>query len=155
MRSRLLPAVALAFSVTTAWGQANAPVWLVTPDEARTFGGASGFDSPLPPRTRGLVLPAIEVVQPQALSDQKIKAPFPITLKFMAGDAAIVPGSFKVLYGSFRVDITQRVAKFVQPSAEGFSVDKAQVPAGRHRIFLQVNDEKQRVAERELRIEVE
>ena len=38
---------------------------------------------------------------------------------------------------------------------EGFSLENAQIPVGRHRLTLQVQDEKQRVAERELRFEVE
>ena len=38
---------------------------------------------------------------------------------------------------------------------DGFSLDNARVPPGRHRLTLQVLDGKQRVAERELRLEVE
>jgi hypothetical protein len=128
---------------------------LLTPDEVQQFRGAEGFDGPRPLRMRA-ALPTIEVLQPNAMGDQKVKAPFPITIKFKArDDAPIVPSSFKVLYGGLRMDITSRITKFVKPTEEGLTFDKAQIPAGKHRLFLVVEDAKQRVAERELRIEVE
>jgi hypothetical protein len=128
---------------------------LLTPDEARQFRGAEGFDGPRPLRMRA-ALPSIEVLQPNAVADQKVKAPFPITIKFKArDDAPIVPASFRVLYGGLRMDITSRITKFVKPTEEGLTFDKAQIPSGKHRLFLVVEDAKQRVAERELRIEVE
>lgn len=128
---------------------------LLTPEEAQAFRGADGFDGTRTLRTRG-ALPTIEVLQPQAVADQKVKAPFPIAIKFKAReDAPIVPSTFKVLYGALRMDITSRITKFVQPTEEGLTFDKAQIPTGKHRLFLVVEDAKQRVAERELRIEVE
>ena len=59
------------------------------------------------------------------------------------------------MYGAFKLDITNRITKFVQVTKEGFSLENAQIPVGKHRLTLQVQDEKQRVAERELRVEVE
>jgi hypothetical protein len=59
------------------------------------------------------------------------------------------------MYGAFKLDITGRITKFVQVTKEGFTLEKAQIPPGKHRMILQVQDEKQRVAERELRVEVE
>ena len=38
---------------------------------------------------------------------------------------------------------------------EGFTLENANIPTGKHRLILQVQDAKQRVAERELRVEVE
>ena len=70
-------------------------------------------------------------------------------------DAAIDPGTFKIMYGALKFDITSRNTKFVKVTPAGFSLDNAQIPAGKHRLTLQIQDEKQRVAERELRVEVE
>ena len=70
-------------------------------------------------------------------------------------DSPIDPATFKLMYGALKVDITSRVTQFVTVTKDGFSLDNARVPPGRHRLTLQVLDEKQRVAERELRIEVE
>lgn len=145
-------AFAAALAASPLWAQPSGG-WLVTPEEALRFQGGIGFDDPLPLRARALV-PSIEIMQPHAV-DQKLHAPFPIALKFVASDAPIVPSTFKVLYGALRIDITDRIAKYAHATAEGFSFDKAQVPPGRHRLAVQVSDEKQRTAERELRIEVE
>jgi hypothetical protein len=59
------------------------------------------------------------------------------------------------MYGAFKIDITQRVTAIVKVTKDGFNLDSANIPAGRHRLTLQVMDEKQRLAERELRLEVE
>ena len=67
----------------------------------------------------------------------------------------IDPASFKVLYGGFKLDITSRITKFVKVTKDGFAMDNAQIPAGKHRLTLQVQDEMKRMAERELRVEVE
>jgi hypothetical protein len=128
--------------------------WLLTPDEVQQFRGAEGFDQ-LRPRTRA-ALPAIEVLQPVPGGEEKVKAPFPIAVNFKPrDDAPIVPSTFKVLYGALRIDITNRITKYAQPTEKGIAFDKAQIPAGKHRLFILVEDAKQRVAERELRIEVE
>ena len=60
-----------------------------------------------------------------------------------------------MLYGALKFDITSRITKFVKVTPAGFSLENAQIPVGKHRLILQVQDEKQRLAERELRIEVE
>jgi hypothetical protein len=60
-----------------------------------------------------------------------------------------------VLYGALKLDITNRVTKYVQVNEQGFNLENAQIPVGKHRLTLQVQDEKQRLVERELRFEVE
>ena len=67
----------------------------------------------------------------------------------------IDPASFKVMYGALKFDITSRVTKFVKVTPQGFAIDKAQITTGKHRLTLQVLDQKQRLAERELRLKVE
>lgn len=101
-------------------------------------------------------MPQIDILKPEPVADLKVKAPFAIAVLFKAqSDAAIDPSTFKVMYGALRFDITNRIVKFVKVTSAGFTLDNAQIPAGKHRLTLQVQDEKQRVAERELRVEVE
>ena len=129
--------------------------WLVTPAEAQLYRGEDGFNEPpaLRPRT---ATPQIDILRPAASADLKVKAPFPIAVAFKGlPDAAIDPATFRVLYGMLKIDISSRITKFVTVTKDGFSMDNAQIPAGKHRLTLQVKDEKQRVAERELRVEVE
>ena len=138
--------------------EALAPVpdgWLVTPGEARQFKGEEGFNEQPALRPRALV-PLIDILKPEVASDLKVKAPFAITVQFKGQqDSPIDPATFKVMYGALKIDITSRITKFVTVTKDGFSLDNARVPPGRHRLTLQVLDEKQRVAERELRLEVE
>ena len=127
---------------------------LVTAQESRDFEGEKGYYEPLPLRPRSM-LPSIDILKPVPAADLKVKAPFPISVQFRAQDAAIVPGSFRVYYGALKVDITERITKYVQVTPEGFTLEQAKIPVGKHRLTLHVADEKQRVAERELRVEVE
>ena len=129
--------------------------WLVTPAEALAYKGQDGFEEPPMLRMRAVV-PLIEILKPEPAADLKVKAPFGIKVQFRSqSDAEIVPDTFKVLYGAFKIDITNRITKFVKVTATGFDLDNAKIPEGKHRLTLQVQDSKQRVAERELRVEVE
>ena len=137
---------------------ALAPVpdgWLVTPGEARDFKGEEGFNDQPALRPRAVV-PLIDILKPELVADLKVKVPFAIAVQFKGQqDSPIDPATFKVMYGALKIDITSRVIKLVTVTKDGFSLDNARIPPGRHRLTLQVLDEKQRVAERELRIEVE
>lgn len=129
--------------------------WLISPAEALSFQGEGGFNEQPALRARAVV-PQIDIVKPEPVADLKVKAPFSIAVLFKAqGDAAIDPSTFKVMYGALKFDITSRITKFVKVTPSGFSLDNAQIPAGKHRLTMQVQDEKQRVAERELRVEVQ
>ena len=135
-----------------AWAQ---ELWLVNPAEAAEFQGEAGYLAQPALRARA-VMPLIDILQPESLPEGKLKAPFPITVAFRAqNDSPIDIASFKVLYGALKFDITTRLTQFTQVSADGFKLDKANIPKGKHRLTLQIQDGKQRLAERELRIEVE
>jgi hypothetical protein len=101
-------------------------------------------------------VPIIDIIKPEPAPDLKVKAPFAITVQFTGQpDSPIDPATFRVMYGALKLDITGRITKFVKVSKDGFALENAQIPVGRHRLTLQVQDEKQRLAERELRFEVE
>lgn len=129
--------------------------WLVTPAEALEFKGEEGFNA-LPALRPRAIVPLIDILKPEPVADLKVKAPFAIAVQFKGqADAPIDPATFKVMYGAFKIDITSRITKYVKVNKEGFALENAQIPPGKHRLTLQVQDEKQRVAERELRLEVE
>jgi hypothetical protein len=129
--------------------------WLVSADEALKFEGEAGFMAQPGLRARS-VMPLIDILQPESVPDGKLKAPFAISVAFRPqNDAPIDVSSFKVLYGGLKFDITSRLTQYTQVNAEGFKLDKANIPKGKHRLTLQIQDAKQRLAERELRIEVE
>lgn len=158
--SRLIVIVCLFFALPAmaqmpASLQAVPDGWLVTPAEAREFKGEEGFNEQAALRPRAM-MPQIDILKPESVADMKVKAPFAISVIFKGQlDAPIDPNTFKVLYGTFKIDITNRITKFVKVTKDGFSMESAQIPAGKHRMTMQVADEKQRVAERELRVEVE
>ena len=156
MKKRLLALTIFTALSGGAFAQSAANIdWLISPQEAKTFKGEEGFNEPASLRPRA-VIPSIEIIKPEPAADLRVKAPFTINVLFKAqADAAIDPSSFKVLYGALRLDITNRITKFVKVTPSGFSLDNAQIPVGKHRLTMQVQDEKQRVAERELRVEVE
>lgn len=127
---------------------------LVTGAEASDFMGDAGFNQ-VAPRTRSLV-PAIEILLPQIGADRKVATAFPISVRFRSqADAAMVPSTLKVLYGASRVDITSRIVKPGQVTPEGFTSAQVQVPRGKHLLVFQIEDERQRMAEVELRFEAQ
>ena len=129
--------------------------WLVDASEAIAFKGEDGFNEQAALRPRA-VLPQIDILKPEPTADLKVKAPFAIAVQFKSQpDAAIDPATFKVMYGALKIDITNRITKYVKVTREGFAMENAQIPVGKHRLTLQVQDELKRVAERELRVEVE
>ena len=148
-------AFALCFSMSGV-AVAEAPNgWLVSPEEALDYRGLQGFEEEPMLRTKA-VMPVIDILKPQTGVDIKVKAPFAIEVQFKSQpDAGIVPSTFRVLYGALKLDITSRITKFVKVSEQGFSLENAQIPVGKHRLTLQIQDDKQRLAERELRFEVE
>jgi hypothetical protein len=129
--------------------------WLVSGPEALQYRGEAGFNEAPALRPRAAIT-QIVILRPEPGVDMKVKAPFAIEVQFKAQpDTPIDPATFKALYGAFKVDITNRITQYVKVTQEGFTLDNAKIPVGKHRLTLQVFDEKQRIAERELRVEVE
>ncbi|PUE25262.1 hypothetical protein [Limnohabitans sp. Jir72] len=144
--------LSMACAGNAACGQ---DIWLVNPQEAIEFEGEAGFMAQPILRARA-VMPLIDILQPESVPDGKLKAPFAIAVAFRPqNDAPIDPSSFKVLYGGLKFDITSRLTQYAHITTEGFKLENANIPKGKHRLTLQIQDTKQRLAERELRIEVE
>lgn len=83
--------------------------------------------------------PRIELLAPDL--SQPVTAPATIDLRFSANaPAETKPESFKVLYGAFRLDVTQRILGVTKVSKDGIQVRNAVLPPGRHQLVLSLSD---------------
>jgi hypothetical protein len=121
--------------------------WLVSEEEARLSRAA-----PQMPEAKALPgpdAPRIVLLLPD-LSAQ-VASPTRIQLRFEPGpDGQIRPDTFKVRYGTFRLDITSRITAASKVTVQGIDVAEASLPKGSHRLFLEIQDSQGRVGERTL-----
>jgi hypothetical protein len=134
-----------------------AALLLVSVDEARRYAATDAAIDRTMQRLRPDAPPGprIDLLLPVLDAQLRLQSPFPIEVRFVPmPDASIDPGSFRVLYGNLRLDITSRILDKVKVAATGFRLAEAAIPAGRHRLLLRVDDVKQRTAELDLHFEV-
>jgi hypothetical protein len=149
--------IGLTLILSAAGGRAEG-FDLITAAEAQQEASAEAAD-PQPARTRGMPAPkpgqpAIQVLSPVA-AGPAVNTPLRIELAFKpAPGTRIVPSTFRVLYGLLKIDLTDRLKKHATVTESGVVVDQAQVPAGQHRLIMQVADDQGNTAEQELRIRV-
>ena len=153
-------ALCLALLLAALQSQAaDEPFELITAAEAQQEAKAEAA-APAEPRTRSLPIPkpgqpAIRVVTPNTPGSSTVPAPVRIEVSFKpAPGTRIVPSTFRVLYGLMKIDLTDRLKKHTTVTETGVIVDQAQVPAGQHRLILQVADDQGNTAEQELRLRV-
>jgi hypothetical protein len=157
----ILAALALALALALGAGPAAAqqgkvPFELFSSAEAQKEQKAAA-DYVEPPRSRSTAPPrpgpAIKVLAPSLTN--AVAAPLRIELAFESlPGARIVPGSFRLLYGVLKIDLTERLRRHATVTETGVVVDQAMVPDGVHRLFIQVADDKGNQAEQELRVRV-
>ena len=83
--------------------------------------------------------PQIALVTPDV--SKPVGAPTPVEVRFVGtAPAEVKPETFRVLYGSFRIDITQRLLGVAKVTKEGINVSEAVLPAGRHQLLLSIKD---------------
>ena len=126
-----LTLVACVFS-----GQA-APLMLVTQQEMTASNSAPPKLTPkfVPEKDA----PKIEVAAPNLTAP--LTSPMPIQMNFAAtSPATIKPETFKVLYGAFQIDVTQRLLSTAKVTAQGMNVPEASLPSGKHKLHLSVED---------------
>ncbi len=100
-------------------------------------------------------VPMIKVLAPQDTTEA-LKSPVHIELSFSTtGDAHVIPATFRAFYGFLRMDITNQVKQNATLNEHGLIVENAEVPSGSHRLYVQISDDRGRMAERELRFRVE
>lgn len=83
--------------------------------------------------------PLIELSAPKLSAP--VSSPTPIELKFQPTPPSTVkPDTFKVLYGSFEIDITKRILNVAKVSESGVHVKEASLPKGKHKLLMVVED---------------
>jgi hypothetical protein len=149
MNIQIARAVASALAVGA--GAASAQ-WLVTPEEAEVSRRAP---PPLAARATPVPgAPSIQVLAPDIGSP--VPSPTRIQVKFnAAAPATIDPETFKVRYGSLRLDITGRITASSKVTPTGIDVAQASLPKGSHRLFIEIRDSAGRVGERQVHFSVE
>ena len=148
---------ALACCMATAALTLQPPVnaqttWLVTPEEASASRAAP---MPLVPRTTaGPSAPRINLLAPTLPAS--VPSPTRIQVRFEPSlPASIKPETFKVLYGAFKLDITNRITAASKVTAQGIDVAEAALPKGSHRLWLEIQDSAGRQGTRQVDFVVE
>ncbi len=97
--------------------------------------------------------PVIEVVTPVIAG--AISSPTPIKMVFQANAPSNVkPDTFKVLYGTFEIDITKRITGKTPVTEQGLQVAQAELPKGRHKLLISVQDTNGRVGNKVIEFEI-
>ena len=97
--------------------------------------------------------PVIELSAPKLSTP--VSSPTPIELKFQPTPPSIVkPETFKVLYGSFEIDITKRILNVAKVTESGVFVQEASLPKGKHKLLMIVEDTAGRRGNRSVDFEV-
>jgi hypothetical protein len=99
--------------------------------------------------------PSIEIVRP-VVKEGKVTSPVAIEVRFkpVAGKS-IDPASFKLYYGAFKIDATDRLLKNAKVTPNGFSIDKVEIPAGSHRLVMIVADDTGAAGIKEIKFSVD
>ena len=99
--------------------------------------------------------PAIEIVRP-VVKEGKVASPVAIEVRFKpVTGKTIVPASFKLYYGAFKIDVTDRLLKTAKVTPTGFSIDNLDIPAGSHRLVMRVGDDAGAVGIKEIKFTVD
>ena len=97
--------------------------------------------------------PVIELSAPKLSTP--VSSPTPIELKFQPTPPSTVkPETFKVLYGSFEIDITKRILNVAKVTESGVFVPEASLPKGKHKLLMVVEDTAGRRGNRAIDFEV-
>jgi hypothetical protein len=97
--------------------------------------------------------PLIELSAPKLSAP--VSSPTPIELKFQpTPPSAVKPETFKVLYGSFEIDITKRILNLAKVTESGVFVQEANLPKGKHKLLMVVEDTAGRRGNRSIDFEV-
>ena len=97
--------------------------------------------------------PVIELSAPKL--SIPVSSPTPIELKFQpTPPSAVKPETFKVLYGSFEIDITKRILNVAKVTESGVFVQEANLPKGKHKLIMVVEDTAGRRGNRSIDFEV-
>ena len=97
--------------------------------------------------------PLIELSAPKLSAP--VSSPTPIELKFQSTlPSTVKPETFKVLYGTFEIDITKRILNVAKVTEAGVFVQEASLPKGKHKLLMVVEDTAGRRGNRSIDFEV-
>jgi hypothetical protein len=101
--------------------------------------------------------PQIVLVDPEANgADKVVRNPFKMEVIFKPQEGAALDfKSFQALYGSLKMDITERLLKEAVKTPNGLRLANVSVPSGKHRILLRIKDSQNRLAEKEIQFRVD
>jgi hypothetical protein len=101
--------------------------------------------------------PQILLIDPEALgTDKVVRNPFKMEVMFKPQEGAALDfKSFQALYGSLKMDITDRLLKEAVKTPNGLRLANVTVPSGKHRILLRIKDSQNRMAEKEIQFRVD
>jgi len=143
--------MALCIASTASISFAQEPLLLVSEAEMQASLAAP---EPLFPRfTPEPGAPRILVDSPKLNST--VASPTTLKLRFEPESGTTIrPETFKVRYGSLRIDITARITGTTTVTEQGFEVQKAALPKGRHTLIVAIEDGAGRLSERQLQFEI-
>ena len=83
--------------------------------------------------------PLIELSAPKISAP--VNSPTVIEVKFKStAPSTVKPDSFRVLYGAFEIDITKRILSLTKVTETGVFVQEANLPKGKHKLLMVVED---------------
>ena len=98
--------------------------------------------------------PVIALIAPRLTVS--VSSPTVIEVKFQpAASSTVKPESFRVLYGSFEIDITKRILSLTKVTELGVFVQEASLPKGKHKLLMVVEDSSGRKGNRTVEFEVQ
>ena len=130
----------------------NVGVMLVSAAEVETYKSAALESITLPLAGDE---PAIDIVRPE-VNEGNVASPVAIEVRFKP-----VPGkandlaSFKLYFGAFKIDVTDRLLKTAKVTPTRFSIDKVDVPSGTNRLVMRVGDDTGAVGIKEIKFTVD
>jgi len=146
--NKLLLSIVFILGLQTSLAQ---PLFLVTQEEMQESNKAPiRFTAKSAPEKDA---PIIEVLTPVIAG--AISSPTPIKMVFQANAPSNVkPDTFKVLYGTFEIDITKRITGKTPVTEQGLQVAQAELPKGRHKLLISVQDTNGRVGNKLIEFEI-
>ncbi|MEI7740478.1 MAG: hypothetical protein WCJ99_17275 [Betaproteobacteria bacterium] len=146
--NKLLLSIVFILGLQTSLAQ---PLFLVTQEEMQESNKAPiRFTAKSAPEKDA---PIIEVLTPVIAG--AISSPTPIKMVFQANAPSNVkPDTFKVLYGTFEIDITKRITGKTPVTEQGLQVAQAELPKGRHKLLISVQDTNGRVGNKVIEFEI-
>jgi hypothetical protein len=141
----------IAIFISLIFSSANSGTLLVTVEEMNASNSAS---SPINAKSVPEIdAPIIEISTPKLST--YVSSPTSIELKFQPTPPSRVKAeTFKVLYGSFEIDITKRLLNLAKVSELGVLVQDATLPKGKHKLLMVIEDTAGRKGNKAIEFEV-